>query len=77
MHKNNFHNFLFFFYENGFKLPVWLIVESLEEHCVEWQELEEILEQCWAVSLVNADLCWCYVDGSDMRDSLVWHGVEM
>ena len=46
MHKNNFHNFLFFFYENGFKLPVWLIVESLEEHCVEWQELEEILEQC-------------------------------
>ena len=36
--------FFFFFYENGFKLPVWLIVESLEEHCVEWQELEEILE---------------------------------
>ena len=45
MHKK-ISTFSFFFYENGFKLPVWLIVESLEEHCVEWQELEEILEQC-------------------------------
>ena len=44
MHKK-ISTIFFFFYENGFKLPVWLIVESLEEHCVEWQELEEILEQ--------------------------------